>query len=181
MTETDKKLLGIIIDYYNQNKLMPSTRYLQNKLNFKSTNAIYYYLNKLEERGYLKRNSLNNRILSDNYQAFLHGLKIIKIINSDEFVKIFLDDNNDYVAYRLKENIFDMKKNDILIIKKTNKLKNNDLGLFKINNSYYVMKYFYQDGFYILEGNNKNFYNQINIVGKVIYLERKIKRDSRPS
>ena len=42
------------------------------------------------------------------------------------------------------------------------------------------MKYFYQDGFYILESDIKKFYSKVNIIGKVIYLERKIKRDLSP-
>ena len=177
MNEKEIKILKIIIDYYNLNKLMPSIRYLQKEMNAKSTNSIYYYIKKLEEKGYLIRNSSNKQILDNDYKDFFNGLKVIKILNTDENVKLILNDNKDYVAYKVDKDIFDIKKNDILIIEKTKKLKNNDIGLFKFNKRYAIMKYYYKDGFYILENDTKRFYNNVNIIGKVIYLERKIKRD----
>ena len=183
MSEKAKKILEVIIDYYNNNKLMPSIRYLMDKVNIKSTSTIHYHLNKLEEKGYLKRNKLNKRVLSKNYNKIENELQIINVINDKDTIKIIIDDNKDYIAFKIKDNLLEKKgiiKDDILIIEKTNKLKNNDLGLFKINNKYYVMKYFYQDGFYILESDIKRFYNKIKIIGKVIYLERKIKRDISP-
>ncbi len=176
----EKEILKTIIDYYNQNKLMPSMRYLKDKVHVKSINTIYYHIKKLEEEGYLIRNKNNNRILEMNYQDFNKGLKIIKVINSNDTVKIIFNDNKSYLAFKVKDDIFKEKgilKNDILIIEETKNLKNNDLGLFKINKKIYIMKYFYQDGFYILESDIKRFYSKVNIIGKVIYLERKIKRD----
>ncbi len=180
MSEKAKEILNVIIDYYNNNKTMPSIRYLMNIVNIKSTSTIHYHLNKLEKKGYLKRNKSNNRILSENYESLKNGLKIIEVINDKDKIKIIIDDNNNYIAFKVKDNILKevgIIKGDILIIKKTTTLKNNDLGLFMINNKYYVMKYFYKDGFYILESDVKRIYNKIKIIGKVMYLERKIKRD----
>ena len=180
MSEKAKEILNVIIDYYNNNKTMPSIRYLMNIVNIKSTSTIHYHLNKLEKKGYLKRNKSNNRILSENYENLKNGLKIIEVINDKDKIKIKIDDNNNYIAFKVKDNILKevgIIKGDILIIKKTTTLKNNDLGLFMINNKYYVMKYFYKDGFYILESDVKRIYNKIKIIGKVMYLERKIKRD----
>lgn len=182
MSEKAKEILNVIIDYYNNNKTMPSIRYLMNIVNIKSTSTIHYHLNKLEKKGYLKRNKSNNRILSENYENLKNGLKIIEIINdkNKDKIKIIIDDDNNYVAFKVKDNLLKedgIIKGDILIIKKINKLKNNDLGLFMINNKYYIMKFFYKDGFYILESNEKRIYNKIKIIGKVMYLERKIKRD----
>lgn len=180
MNKKTKEILNVIIDYYNNNKTMPSIRYLMRIVNIKSTSTIHYHLNKLEKNGYLKRNRFNNRILSENYEYLKNGLKIIEVINAHDKIKIIIDDNKDYVAFKVKDNLLKEEgiiKEDILIIEKTNKLKNNDIGLFIINNKYYVMKYFYQDGFYILESDIKRFYNKIKIIGKVVYLERKIKRD----
>ncbi len=179
MSNKEEEILNEIINYYKKNKNIPSIRYLKDKVNLKSTSTIHYHLNNLEKYGYLKRNELNKRILNNNYNDYENGLKIIKVINSNENIKVFLDNNN-YIAYKVENNYLiknNILKNDILIIKKKSKLKNNDLGLFKINKKYYIMKYFYQDGFYILESDIKRYYEQVNIIGKVVYLERKIKRD----
>lgn len=176
----EKEILKAIIDYYSQNKLMPSMRYLKEKVKVKSINTIYYYIKKLEEEGYLIRNKDNKRILEKNYHDFNNGLKIIKVINSNDKVMAIFQDSKSYLAFKIKDDIFKNKgilKDDILILEKTKNLKNNDLGLFIINKKKYIMKYFYQDGFYILESDIKRFYSKVNIIGKVIYLERKIKRD----
>ena len=176
----EKEILKTIIDYYNQNKLMPSMRYLKDKVHVKSINTIYYYIKKLEKEGYLIRNKDNKRILEKNYQDFNKGLRIIKVINSNDTVMTIFKNNKSYLAFKVKDNIFQengILKNDILIIERTKNLKNNDLGLFIINKKKYIMKYFYQDGFYILESDIKRFYSKVNIIGKAIYLERKIKRD----
>ena len=173
----EERVLSEIIKYYKTNKLMPSIRFLQNKLNVQSTNTIYYYLNKLEKDGYLVRNTFNQRIINDNYEEFNNGLKYLKVINSNEIVKLILNKNKDYLAYKAKNNYLlneHIMKNDILIIEKRNKLKNNDLGLFIINKEYTIKKYYYQDGFYILKDQSEIILNNPIIIGKVILIERKI-------
>ena len=82
------------------------------------------------------------------------------------------------MAYKIKNNKFQdnhIIKDDILIIEKGKVLNNNDLGLFLINNKYCIKKYFYQDGFFILEDDKQEVFNYVNIIGKVISVERKIK------
>ena len=44
MTEKEELILKEIITYYKKNKLMPSIRYLKNKLKYHSTNSISQYL-----------------------------------------------------------------------------------------------------------------------------------------
>jgi repressor LexA len=178
MNNTEKILLKEIIDYYKKNRLMPSIRYLMKKISANSTNTIYYHLNKLEEYGYLKRNNMNKRIINDDYRYFANDLKYIKVLNENILVKMVLNNKKEYLAFTIKNNYFkdnNIIKGDILIIEKNKQLKNNDLGLFVINNNYYIKKYFYKDGFYILEDDKREYFNNINIIGKVIYVERKIK------
>ena len=183
MNEKEMLILQEIINYYNDNKLMPTVRYLKEKMHFESTSSIHYYLNKLEKKEYLIKNNSGKRILNNNYNEFEKGLKIIKTINANESIKIYLDTNKDYYAFKMNnDNLINegIIKGDLLIILKTKKLKNNDIGLFKINKKYYIMKYFYKDNIYILESDIKRYYDHVNIIGKVIYLERKIKRDYCP-
>ena len=176
MTEKEEQVLNIINTFYMENKLMPSIRYLQKKLDYKSSNSISQYLKSLESKGYLKRNKENKLILSiinDNNQ----NMKTIKIINSKETVSLLLDKKDNYIGFKIKNNYFvldNIKKDDILIIKKTNVIKNNDLALFIINQKYRIMKYFYKDGFYILKDKEEIILNKVKLIGKVIMIERKL-------
>ena len=178
MNNKEQEILNIIINYYKKNQLMPSIRFIKDKIHANSTNTVYYYLNKLEEKKYIKRNSQNKRILNKYYNDSINELKIIKTANSYETVNIILNTKKECMAYKIKNNKFQdnhIIKDDILIIEKGKVLNNNDLGLFLINNKYCIKKYFYQDGFFILEDDKQEVFNYVNIIGKVISVERKIK------
>ncbi len=175
MQKRSELVLYEIRNYYEKYKLMPTVRYLQKKFNYKSTNSIYKHLLSLEKDGYLIRNSFNKLIIS-NYNTD-YTLKNLEIINSKKHMALAID-NNKYCAFIIKNNYFikmHICKGDTLIIKKTNKLKNNDLGLFIINNKYQILKYFYRDGFYLLSDKESIILHKVKIIGKVTMIERKIK------
>ena len=174
MSEKQEKILQEIIAFYKKNKFMPSSRYLQKKLNYRSHNSILQFMKILEKKNYLIRKE-NKIVLNDNYNYFNNGLKIINIINSTDKLNLILDLKKDYLAFKVKDNRlikFNIIKKDILIIEKEKKIKNNDLGLFLINNNYEVYKYNYQDGFYILENDEEIYLNKVKTIGKVIKVER---------
>ena len=91
MNNKEQEILNIIINYYKKNQLMPSIRFIKDKIHANSTNTVYYYLNKLEEKKYIKRNSQNKRILNKYYNDSINELKIIKTANSYETVNIILN------------------------------------------------------------------------------------------
>ena len=180
MTEKEKLIFNEIIKYYQKNNTMPSMYYLKEKLNYKSINSIYQFFKSLEKKELLKRN-MHNKLIPKNIDTLKNNIDIIDIVNSKEKINLILNDNKKYLGYKLKNNIFEKEchliKNDILIIEVNKKLKNNDLGLFIIDNKYRVMKYKYQDGFYLLKDSEELFLYKVNIIGKVIMTIRKIKRD----
>ena len=155
---------------------MPSLRYLQNLLNYKSHNSILQFIKSLEKKNYLIRKN-NKLILNNNYEYFNTGLKILKIINDRNEIKIILNSKNDYLAFKVKNNKlnkFNILKDDILIIMRKKKIKNKELGLFLINNNYEIYKYVYLDGFHILESDKILYLNKINLIGKVIQIKRDV-------
>ena len=175
MSEKEEQVLNKIIAFYKLNKVMPSIRYLQKELGYKSTNSIYLYLKTLEKKNYLTRNSQNKLILTNQFENFNDGFKTISIINTKEKISLMLNKKKDYLGFKIQNNYFindSIKKNDFLIIELTQKLNNNDLGLFLINKKYYIMKYFYKDGFYILKDNKEIVLNKVHIIGKVILIQR---------
>lgn len=177
MKEKEEILLNEIVNYYKKNGVMPTRRFLQKTLNYKSVNSITKYFKSLEEQNYLTRNS-DGKIILNKYVIDNTNLKTINIINTtNETCKLIIDRNKKYVAYKIHNNYFNnigILRNDILIIELNKTLKDNDIALFIINKQYRIMKYRYQDGFYILKDKEEILLNRVKIIGKVIMIERKL-------
>ena len=178
MNQKEEAILKEIINYVTVNKTMPTRRYLQKKLNFKSVNSITEYMKSLENENYLIRNK-DNKLILNNYSFFYQsGLKSIKVLNrSKEKIQLFLNKGKKYFAYKMPNNTFynrGIHTGDILIIEINKKLQNNDLGLFIIDSKYRIMTYNYKDGFYYLKDNDELILNKVKILGKVIIVEKKL-------
>ena len=177
MKEKEEILLNEIVNYYKRNGVMPTRRFLQKILNYKSVNSITKYFKSLEEQNYLTRNS-DGKIILNKYVIDNTNLKTINIINTtNETCKLIIDRNKKYVAYKIHNDYFSnigILRNDILIIELNKTLKDNDIALFIINKQYRIMKYRYQDGFYILKDKEEILLNRVKIIGKVIMIERKL-------
>ena len=178
MTKNEEQILEIIIAYYNENKVMPSFRYLQKEMSYKSVNSVRQYIKSLEKKGYLIRNFSNNIVINNTNN--IHYFRQVKIINAEnEFINIALNKRKNYLAYKLKNNFFKdfgILKNDILIIEKKNHLKNGEIGLFIIDNKPRIMIYDYKDGFFILKDNETIILNKVKILGKLVNIERRIEK-----
>ena len=66
MSENEEKILNIIKKYLKENNVMPTRRFIQKKIGYKSINSITQYFKSLEKKGYLKRNNNNQLIVSNN-------------------------------------------------------------------------------------------------------------------
>lgn len=179
MTEKEEQILNAITNYFKDYKTMPSIRYLQKKLNYKSHNSIYQYLNKLVKKNYLTK-AFNGKFILNENLLLDSNIKKIKIINSkDKYLNIILDKKKDYTGFILKNNKLKndgFYKGDIFIIEKTQKIANNEIGLFIIDNQKRLMKYKYIDGFHILEDSERIILERIHLIGKAILMERPIKK-----
>ena len=178
MNNKEEQILKEIINYFKENKMMPTRRTLQKRLNFQSVNSITYYIKSLEKQNYLIRNKDNKLILNEYTLFYNNNLKNIKIINANnKYVQITLFKHKKYIAYQIHNDYFNnigILRNDILVIEIKDKLKQNDLGLFLIDKKYRILRYSYQDGFYILSDKEQMILNKVKIIGKVILIERKI-------
>ncbi len=178
MNEKENILLNLIINYFSNNITMPTRRYLQKKMGFKSVNSITQYLKSLETKNYLRRNS-ENKLVLDNYTLhYKDVIKNIKIINDkNKFIHMILDNKKNYYGYKMNNNYFNylgICKNDILIIEEKTKLKDNEIGLFIIDSKYRVMRYLNKNGFFILKDCDELILSKVKILGKVILVEKKL-------
>ena len=178
MSIKEERVLNEIIIFFNYNKTMPTMRYLQKKLGYKSVNSITWYIKSLLKQNYLFKNSDGKIVIYNESNNYKDGLKKLTIINTkNKFINLYLNKNKNYLAYKIRHNYFNkmgILKNDILIIEINKKLKNNDLGLFIIDNEYRIMNYYYKDGFYLLKDKEELVLYQTKIIGKVIMIEKKL-------
>lgn len=178
MNEKEQDILDKIINFYRKNNYMPTIRDILHETNYKSTNTIYKYIKKLVDMDFLIKDKTNGKIyLNGTYNFDTNNcIKKINIINTKETLTIETKINKQYIGFQIKNNYFEninIQRNDYLIIEKTEKLKNNDLGLFIINKKYRIMKYEYYDGFYFLTDNTTETLYRVKIIGKVVSIYRK--------
>jgi len=164
LNEKELLIYKTIYKFINKNNYSPSIRELCNLLNIKSTKTICKYLKTLMEKNFINYHQQKKRTIMINKNIN----NKINVINTKKIIEINF--NSNHLLYQIKNNYFknyNIKKNDYLIINIEKKIKDNDLGLFIINDKYRIMKYMYLDGYYILEDNTKEVLNKINLVGIV--------------
>ena len=131
----------------------------------------------LEREEFLIRNDNHKLVLN---KPFITNKKEIKSLNSSHVVKVFLEKEKKYLSYKMKDNHLvseNIIKGDLLIIEITNNLSNRGIGLFNINNNYLVGKYEKKESFYIIDYENIVICDSSCAIGKVIMLERNIKKN----
>ena len=176
LNEKEKKVLAAIQMYIKKNNISPTIRELCEILNYKSTKTIYKYLNSLKKKNFLSyQNNKKRSIIVNHYIK-----RQIMVINTKKMIDINIDNNT--ILYQIKNSFFTeyaINKNDYLIINTNIEIKNNELGLFLINNKYRIMKYTYIDGYYILEDNEREILYEIKIIGKVVGVYRNNLKEKR--
>ena len=81
-----KALMDYILDFNTENGYLPSVREMANHLDIKSTSTINYYINILEQRNLIKRNSQKNKarafeILSSQQKTVSNYQPTFNLIN----------------------------------------------------------------------------------------------------
>lgn len=103
LTITQQKVLRVVTNYIEQNKIPPTLRELQDLLNVSSNQAVINHLDALEKKGYLSREDktarsirLNENLLEPlGNNPFIKALTKAKRINS----KTKLQGKKVYVPY----------------------------------------------------------------------------------
>ncbi len=192
------KTLNFIKNYTLKNNYPPTVREIQSHLNVQSTSTVSYYLQKLEEKGFIKKSGNKNRcitILDNDTSLSPSNLKKIPLLgevaagkpifafeNYDEvyeFSNNLFSNNNDLFMLTVKGDsmidvgIFDKDK---IIVKKQNYANNSDIVVAMIN-GYATVKRFFKEKTYIrLQPENSSmkpiYCFSCDILGKVIGLIR---------
>jgi len=199
LTTRQKEVLNLLYGFIDEKGYQPSIREIANELNVKSTNSIWKILLALEKKGYIEKIDKKNRSIKLLVKKKEKGIPIIgKVaagspILSDENIIGYL---NPAAEYKEKD-IFALQvqgdsmveagilDDDYVIVKKTNKISNKEIGVFYYFGEFTVKKFKKDKNKIILLPENhkyqpieienlENFY----VVGRVIGIYRKIQEIS---
>lgn len=188
LTKKQEKILIYIKKYIAKNDFPPTIREIGKGINLSSPATVHAHLKNLIEKGYIRRNPTNNRIIdllvpnefipkvSDtiNIPLISNTLKpttinIPKSFSQDKELFAFqIDEQNTFLT--------NTEKNDIIIFEKTSTFNNEDLLLIKLDENY-LLRHITK------EGNIYNVYKDtieekeertiITILGRPLLLYRK--------
>lgn len=180
-------------NYISQFGYPPSVREICNKLNIKSTATVYYYIEKLIDRGLLEKSPSKNRALTLSERASRFksvpivgtinaGLPIFATQNLEGYCPIPDELNTGGTEFALKvkgdsminAGIFDK---DIIIVKQQSDADNGQIVVALIDDSATVKRFYKKDGKIILHPENNAMedmiYDDVIILGVVKGLMRK--------
>ena len=192
--EKQQELIKFIYDFTKQNGYTPSVREMCNKMNFASTSTIFYYLNKCEEQGIIRRAKGKNRAIELVNAPEYNGVPVVGRVAAGE--PILAEQNiEDYIA--LPENLFDYKNEDLfilnvkgdsminiginsgdkIIVKRQSIATNGQIVVALVDDSATVKRFYKENGYYRLQPENDNMepiiVSEVSILGLVVGLIRK--------
>lgn len=194
-------ILTYIKKYTAKNNYPPSVREIAAGVNLRSPATVHVHIKNLIEKGYLKRNNSNHKLLelqipnefesitSDTIQIPLLGKvtagnPIEAIENPDEYFPIpiqLIPQNKEIFTLRVSgESMINagIYNNDIVIIERTNTAKNGEIVVAMTDENEVTLKRFYKEENYIRLQPENDFMNPIilnnvTILGTAIGLYRK--------
>lgn len=202
LTDRQQQILDTIKKYIAKNGYPPTVREIGSILNLSSPATIHFHLNRLENKGYIKKNKTKNRSLEllipneyldkNNDMANIAllgtitaGNPIEAIENPNEYFSIptnIIPKNSEVFALSVKGDSMINKgiyNNDIVIIKRCKNANNGDVIAAMTDDYEVTLKTFYKEKNHIrLQPENDTMapiiLNNVTILGKAIGLYRKI-------
>lgn len=164
LTVKQKEILDCIKKYIAFNGYPPTVREICLLKGYSSTSTVQSYINKLIEKGLIKKDGIKNRSLKLLVENEFENKKTISIpvINSNSFIELpisLFSKETDYYAYIMPDDSLvcdHILKGDSLIISKQKSFSSNDFVVY-INNVIGISKY------------NDSLKN---IIGKVVFVFR---------
>lgn len=201
LSKRQKEILTFIKKYTAKNNYPPSIREIATAVNLHSPATVHVHVKNLIEKGYLKRNNNNHKLLEllvpnefeqiseDTVQIPLlgniaAGNPIEAIENPDEYfpipVQLIPKDSEIFTLRVTGESMINagILDNDIVIIERKNTAKNGDIVVAMTDENEVTLKTFYKEENYFRLQPENDFMapiilNNVTILGKAIGLYRK--------
>lgn len=202
LTNRQKFVLDNLKKFMANNGYAPTVRDLCKQTNLNSTATIQMHLNKLQEKGYIKKEGVKNRTIellvpneySDKNDGVANVPLLGKITAGSPIEAIEMPDEYFSLPVNLintKKEIFTLKvsgesminkgiyDNDIIIVERCNTARNGQVVVAMNDNNEVTVKTFYKEnGHFRLQPENDTMdpiiLNNVTILGKAIGLYRKL-------
>ncbi len=183
ITKTDLKILSAIKEFYNTHNFPPTIREIAKILHYKSTKAVFVHLKKLEQAGYIKRNSKARNIIINRFKSIpiLGNVSAGKPLLSEEFIEdsynIPIDIKGDFFLKIKGESMINagLENGDLVLVRITDDLKNGQIGVFMLNGETTIKRFIFKRNSIILKAENPKYKNieitkedDFRIIGKII-------------
>ena len=189
----DDKVYRYIMDFINENGYAPTVRDICKGCDIKSTATPYQIMNRLVERGLLKKTGNKNRAVSLAKQGPTMNVPLVGTVaagqpifaneNCEEYFSIpgnFFEGEDLFMlnvqgSSMIKIGMFD---GDKVVVKRQETADNGDIVVALVDDSATVKRFFKRNGKIILHPENDNMedfiFDEVQILGKVVGLMRNI-------
>ena len=190
LTETEKKMLDYIRECIKCDGYAPSVRDIQKSLNIKSTATVHSYLSRLEDKGYIKKQSGKSRTLTTSDELagpaarqvpligrVTAGLPILAVENFDGYIDFTEGTNDPSALFALRVQGDSMIEagildGDIVIVRQQSVAENGDIVVALIDDSATVKRFYREDGHFRLQPENRTMkpiiVDSLSVLGKVV-------------
>lgn len=202
LTKRQGDILNVIKKFMANHGYPPTVREIGKELNLSSPATTHFHLNRLEDKGYIRKNESKNRamelMVENEYRDNSNGLTTIPLLgtitagnpieaieNPDEFFSVpssILSKGKEVFALSVKgESMINkgIHDNDVVIIQRVNNANNGDIIAAMTDENEVTLKTFYKEKNHIrLQPENDTmapiFLDSITILGKAVGLYRQI-------
>jgi repressor LexA len=192
LTRREKEVYDYICATIAENGYSPSVRDIRDSLGIKSTSTVHAYINKLEEKGYIRKQDGKSRTLTpdDNLAAAKNknkipilgqvaaGAPILAQQNIEGYIDFTAPLGNTYgetFALRVKgESMIEagIMDGDYVIVCRTSYVDNGDIAVVLIEDEATVKTFYREDGHFRLQPENSSMKpiiaKELYVLGKVI-------------
>lgn len=172
LTNKQEAILIFIKKYIAKNSYPPTVREIAAAVNLSSPATVHVHLSNLIEKGFIKRNKKNHRILEllvpNEFEQIINNEINITLLQNNKknttfkILKNSINKHSEVIAFKMDNDKLQSKgilKEDILIFECCNNCEDNDIILFHVNNTYLV-------------GTKELDTHKVNIIGRLIKLYR---------
>lgn len=189
LTEKERKMLEYISETIRKNGYSPSVRDIRSVLGIKSTSTVHLYLERLEKKGYIKKESSKSRTLRlETPDPISDAIPIIGKVTAGQPI-LAVENYDGYVTFAPsssyeKSELFALRvtgtsminagilEGDVVIVNQQATAENGDIVVAMIDDEATVKTFYKENGHYRLQPENPDMQpiivNELYILGKVI-------------
>lgn len=191
MKAREQSVLDYVVKTIRENGYSPSVREIKEALGFKSTSNVQMYLDRLEERGLLRRETGKSRTITVDMESvdtlegripILGRVAAGKLSFAEEDYDGYLESladprfaDRELFALRIKGQSMrgvGIMDGDLIVVEKTDYAENGDIVVATVDGETTVKQYFKENGVFRLQPHNPDFepiiLTDVEIVGKVV-------------